>query len=72
MDRSGFNPLMPRSHKSVKIAKISFQKLEGIKENNLNERRVYESVDDRSLYQAISQILTERRTQTLKGLLTIE
>ena len=40
---------MPRAHKSVRIAKISILKLEGIIKKFPNERRDYESVDEKTL-----------------------
>ena len=43
------NPLVPSAHKSVRIAKISFLKLEGIIKKNSYERRDYESVDEKGL-----------------------
>ena len=44
-----FNPLVPSAHKSVRIAKISNLKLEGIIKKISYERRDYESVDEKSL-----------------------
>ena len=44
-----FNPLVPSAHKSVRIAKISILKLEGIIKKISYERRDYESVDEKSL-----------------------
>ena len=41
---------MPEGTNIYSIAKISFLKNEGIKEKNSYERRIYESVDDESLY----------------------
>ena len=47
------NPLV-RSHKSVRIAKISILKLDGIiKKKNSYENRDYESVDEKSLSKAM-------------------
>ena len=46
---SNFNPLVPSAHKSVRIAKISNLKLEGIIKKISYERRDYESVDEKSL-----------------------
>ena len=43
------NPLVPSVHKSVRIAKISILKLEGVIKKISNERRDYESVDEKSL-----------------------
>ena len=43
------NPLVPSAHKSVRIAKISNLKLEGIIKKNSYEQRDYESVDEKSL-----------------------
>ena len=43
-----FNPLVPRAHKSVRIAKILILKLEGIIKKISYERRAYESVDEKS------------------------
>ena len=44
-----YNPLVPSAHKSVRIAKISNLKLEGIIKKISYERRDYESVDEKSL-----------------------
>ena len=43
------NPLVPSAHKSVRIAKISFLKLEGIIKKISYERRDNESVDEKGL-----------------------
>ena len=43
------NPLVPSAHKSVRIAKISILKLEGIIKKISYERRDYESVDENSV-----------------------
>ena len=43
------NPLVPSAHKSVRIAKISFLKLDGIIKKISYERRDYESVDEKGL-----------------------
>ena len=40
------DPLVPSAHKSVRIAKISILKLEGIIKKISYERRDYESVDE--------------------------
>ena len=58
---------MPSVHKSVRIAKISILKLEGIIKQISYERRDYESVDENSLSEAMSQKTTKRRIQALKG-----
>ena len=47
--RDYINPLVPSAHKSVRIAKISNLKLEGIIKKISYERRDYESVDEKSL-----------------------
>ena len=44
------NPLLPKGNYSYSIIKISFPKKEGIKKNISYERRVYEPVNDESLY----------------------
>ena len=61
------NPLVPSAHKSVRIAKISILKLEGIIKKISYERRDYESVDENSLSEALSRKTTKRRIQALKG-----
>ena len=43
-------PLKPNSNYNYRVRKISFLKKEGIVEKNSYERRVYESVDDESLF----------------------
>ena len=45
------NPLVPTysAHKSAKIARTSILRLEGIIKKKFNERRDYESVDDKIL-----------------------
>ena len=43
------NPLVPSVHKSVRIAKISILRLEGIIKRISYKRRDYESVDEKSL-----------------------
>ena len=50
------NPLyiVPSEHKSVRIAKISILKLEGIVKKISNERRDYESVVDERAYLRLS------------------
>ena len=58
---------MPSAHKSVRIAKSSILKLEGIMKKNSYERRDYESVDENSLSEAMSRKTTKRRIQALKG-----
>ena len=62
-----FNPLVPSAHKSVRISKISILKLEGIIKKISYERRDYESVDEKSLSEAMSRKTTKRRIQALKG-----
>ena len=62
-----YNPLVPSAHKSVRIAKISILKLEGIIKIISYERRDYESVDENSLSKAMSRKTTKRRIQALKG-----
>ena len=62
-----YNPLVPSAHKSVRIAKISILKLEGIIKIIFYERRDYESVDENSLSKAMSRKATKRRIQALKG-----
>ena len=44
------NPLVPSAHKSVRIAKISILKLEGIIKKISYERHDYESVDEKGLF----------------------
>ena len=61
------NPLVPSAHKNVRIAKILSLKLEGIIEKISYERRVYESVDEKSLSYAKSRKTTKGRIQALKG-----
>ena len=56
---------MPSAHKSVRIAKISILKLEGIIKKISYERRDYESVDENSLSEAMSRKTTKRRIQVL-------
>ena len=58
---------MPSAHKSVRIAKSSILKLEGIIKKISYERRGYESVDENSLSEAMSRKTTKRRIQALKG-----
>ena len=58
---------MPSAHKSVRIAKISILKLEGIIKKISYERRDYESVDENSLSEALSRKTTKTRIQALKG-----
>ena len=58
---------MPSAHKSVRISKISILKLEGIIKKISYERRDYESVDEKSLSEAMSRKTTKRRIQALKG-----
>ena len=50
---------MPSAHKSVRIAKISILKLEGIIKKISYERRDYESVDENSLSEALSRKTTK-------------
>ena len=45
----GPNPSLPNGNYSYRIIKITFSKKEWIKKKFSYERRVYESVDDRSL-----------------------
>ena len=47
--RNLYNPLVPSAHKSVRIAKTSILKLEGIFKKISYDRRDYESVDEKSL-----------------------
>ena len=58
---------MPSAHKSVRIAKISILKLEGIIKKISYERRDYESVDENSLSEAMSRKNSKRKIQALKG-----
>ena len=48
------------------LAKISFLKLEGIMDEISYERRVHESVDDKSLFRDVSQKSTENRIHAAK------
>ena len=58
---------MPEGRNIYRIAKISFLKKEGMEEKISYERRVYESVDDESFSQAISQNLTGKMFQAQMG-----
>ena len=60
---------MPKCRIIHCIAKISFLKKEGIEERNSYERRVYESVDDKSLSYAISQYFTLKDASGTNGLI---
>ena len=51
----------------VKFGQISIFKYEGIMETNLYERRVYESVDEKSLYRVISRNFMKKIIQVIKG-----
>ena len=62
-----FNPLLPIAYKSARIDKISILKLEGIIKLISFERRDYESVEEKSLSQAVTQKTTKKRIQALKG-----
>ena len=53
-------PLLPIAYKSARIDKISILKLEGIIKKNSYERRDYESVEEKSLSQAMSQKTTKK------------
>ena len=64
---SHFNPLLPIAHKSARIDKISILNLEGIIKKISYERRDYESVDEKSLSEDMSQKTTKKRIQALKG-----
>ena len=55
-----FNHLLPIAYKSARNDKISILKLEGIIKKNFYERRDYESVEEKSLSQAMSQKTTEK------------
>ena len=54
-----FNPLLPIAYKSARIDKISILKLEGIFKKISYERRDYESVEEKSLSQAMSRKTTK-------------
>ena len=65
-----FNPLVPSTHKSVRIAKKkkkSILKLEGNYKKNSYEHRDYESVDEKCLSYSMSRKTTKRRIQALMG-----
>ena len=61
------NPLLPIAYESARIDKISVLKLEGIIKKISNERRDYESVEEKSLSQAMSRKTMKKRIQALKG-----
>ena len=61
------HPLLPIMYKSARIDKISILKLEGIIKKISYERRDYESVEEKSLSQAMSRKTTNKRIQALKG-----
>ena len=63
-----FNPLLPIAYKSARIDKILILKLEGIIKQISYERRDYESVEEKSLSQAMSRKTMKKRIQALKGL----
>ena len=62
-----FISLLPIMYKSARIDKISILKLEGIIKKISYERRDYESVEEKSLSQAMSRKTTNKRIQALKG-----
>ena len=62
-----FNPLLPIAHKSARNDKISILKLERITKKNSYEHRDYESVEEKSLSQAMSRKTAKKRIQALKG-----
>ena len=45
-----FNPLLRIGHYSVRMTKISISIQEGILKKNSDERRAYESVNEKSLF----------------------
>ena len=51
------------------MTKIFILKYEGIIKKNSYDHRVYESVDDSSLSQAISQLTDEKKNSCNKGLI---
>ena len=54
-----FNPLLPIAYKSARIDKISILKLVGIFKKISYERRDYESVEEKSLSQAMYRKTTK-------------
>ena len=61
------NPLVTHPLYLVCMAKILILKENGIIEKIYYERRAYESVDDRSHSQVVSQKSTENKTRALMG-----
>ena len=60
---------LPIAHKSARIDKISILKLEGIIKKISYERRDYESVDEKSLSEAMSRKTTKKKKKSgTKGL----
>ena len=62
------NPLLPIAYKSARIDKISVLKLEGIIKKISYERRDYESVEEKSLTQAMSWKKLWKKNTGTKGL----
>ena len=56
-----YKTLVPSAHKSVRIAKISILKLEGIIKKISYERRNYDSVDEKSLSWAMFRKNTKKK-----------
>ena len=63
-----FIPLLPIAYKSARIDKISNLKLEGIIKKDSYERRDYESVEEKSLSQAICLEKLWKKNSGTKGL----
>ena len=55
-----FNLLLPSAHKNARIAIISILNLYGTIEKNCNERRDYESVDEKSISKTMSLKTTKK------------
>ena len=62
------NPFPPRVPIWQRLAKLSILILEGTIKKISYERRDYESVDEKSLSQAMSRKTTKKRIQEVKGL----
>ena len=62
------NPLLPIAYESARIDKISVLKLEGIIKKISYERRDYESVEEKSLPQAMSRKKLWKKNTGTKGL----
>ena len=62
------NPLLPIAYESAQIDKISVLKLEGIIKKISYERRDYESVEEKSLPQAMSRKKLWKKNTGTKGL----